>query len=59
MFRVLYGALGGDLAEHETYLEALDASCVNDCKSLADALLAPGAVRVRRLRTNVSELSSA
>ena len=43
MFRVLCGELCGDLcdlAEHETCLEMTDALCVNDCKSLADALLA-------------------
>ena len=43
MFRVLYGELCGDLcniAEYETYLQKTDALCVNDCKSLADALLA-------------------
>ena len=45
MFRVLYGELCGDLcdlAEYETYLQMTDALCVNDCKSLADALLAAG-----------------
>ena len=43
MFRVLYGELFGDLcdlAEYETYLQIADAPYVNDCKSLADALLA-------------------
>ena len=43
IFRVLYGELCGDLcalAEYETYLQMTDALCVNDCKSLADALLA-------------------
>ena len=43
MFWVLYGELCGDLcdlAEYETYLHLTDALCVNDCKSLADALLA-------------------
>ena len=43
MFRVLYGELCGDLcdlAEYETFLQMTDALCVNDCKSLADALLA-------------------
>ena len=29
-----------DLAEYETYLQMTDALCVNDCKSLADAILA-------------------
>ena len=46
MFRVLYGELCGDLcdlAEYESYLQATEALCVNDCKSLADALLAAGA----------------
>ena len=45
MFRVLYGQLCGDvcdLAEYETYLQKTNALCVNDCKSLADALLAAG-----------------
>ena len=45
MFPVLYGELCGDLcdlAEYETYLQMTDALCVNDCKSLADALLAAG-----------------
>ena len=45
MFRVLYGQLCGDscdLAEYETYHQMTDALCVNDCKSLADALLAAG-----------------
>ena len=45
MFRVLYGELCGDLcdlAEYETYLQKTEALCVNDCKSLADALLAAG-----------------
>ena len=45
MFRVLYGELCGDLcdlAEYETYLQMTDALCLNDCKSLADALLAAG-----------------
>ena len=45
MFRVLYGELCGDLcdlAEYETYLQMTDALCVNDCKSLADAILAAG-----------------
>ena len=45
MFRVLYGELCGalcDLAENETYLQVTEALCVNDCKSLADALLAAG-----------------
>ena len=31
-----------DLAEYETYLQVTEALCVNDCKSLADALLAAG-----------------
>ena len=45
MFRELYGELCGDLcdlAEYETILQMTDALCVNDCKSLADALLAAG-----------------
>ena len=46
MFRVLYGELCGgtcaDLAEYETYLQMTEALSVNDCKSLADALLAAG-----------------
>ena len=44
-FRVLNGGLCGDLCDlvdHETYLQMTDALCVNDCKSLADALLAAG-----------------
>ena len=63
MFRLLYGELCGDLcdlAEYETYLQVTEALCVNDCKSLADALLAAGsAAQARHLRTNASELSSA
>ena len=46
MFRGLYGELCGDLsdlAEYENCLQATEALCVNDCKSLADALLAAGA----------------
>ena len=42
---MLYGELCGDLcdlAEYETYLQVTEALCVNDCKSLADALLAAG-----------------
>ena len=42
---VLYGELCGDLcdlAEYETSLQVTEALCVNDCKSLADALLAAG-----------------
>ena len=45
MFQVLYGELCGelcDLAEYEDYLQATEPLCVNDCKSLADALLAAG-----------------
>ena len=44
-FRMLYGDLCGDLcdlAEYETHLQVTEALCVNDCKSLADALLAAG-----------------
>ena len=41
--RVLYGELCAiDLAQYETYLQVTEALCVNDCKSLADALLAAG-----------------
>ena len=43
MFRVLYGELCGglcDLVKYETFLQMTDALCVNDCTSLADALLA-------------------
>ena len=43
LFRVLYGELCGDLcdlADCETYLQMT--LCVNDCKSLADALFAAG-----------------
>ena len=43
MFRVQYGELCEDLCDlagYETYLQVTDALCVNDCKSLADALLA-------------------
>ena len=39
MFRVMYSEQCGDLcdlAENETYLQAIEALCVNDCKSLAD-----------------------
>ena len=46
VFRVLYGGLCGDLcdlAEYDNYLQATEASCVNDCRSLADALLAASA----------------
>ena len=45
MFRVLHGELCRDLcdlAEYENYHQATEALCVNDCKSLADALLAAG-----------------
>ena len=45
MFRVLYGEFCGglcDLAEYETYLQMTGALCVNECKSLADVLLAAG-----------------
>ena len=45
MFRVLYDELCGDLcdlAEYETHLQMTDALCVNDCKSLADAIIAAG-----------------
>ena len=45
MFRVLYGELCGDLcdlAEYENYLQVTEALCVNDCKSLANALLPAG-----------------
>ena len=45
MFRALCGELCGDLrelAEYEYYLPATEAVCVNDCKRLADALLAAG-----------------
>ena len=61
MFRVLYGELCGDLcdlAEYENYLQATEAWSVNDCKSLADALLAPAAA-ASKTKTDVSELSSA
>ena len=46
MFRVLHGELCRDLcdlAECENYLQATEALCLNDCKSLADALLSAGA----------------
>ena len=46
MFRVWPGELCGDLcdlAECENYLQATEALCVNDCKRLANALLAAGA----------------
>ena len=55
MFRVLYGELCGDLcdlAEHETYLQATEALCVNDCKSLADALLATGSAASKTSEDN-------
>ena len=42
---MMYGELCGnlcDLAEYDTYLQVTEALCVNDCKSLADALLAAG-----------------
>ena len=45
MFRVLCGELCRDLcdlAEYENFLQATEAWCVNDCKSLADALLSNG-----------------
>ena len=62
MFRVLYGELCGDLcdlAEYENYPQATEALCVNDCKSLADALLAAGAAASRTSEgQNVSEMSS-
>ena len=47
MFRVLYSELCGDLCDHAEYensLQATEALCANDCKSLADALLAAVAV---------------
>ena len=47
MFRVIYGDLC-DLAEYENYLRATEDLCVNDCKSLADALLAAGSVASRK-----------
>ena len=46
MFRVRPGEQCGDLcdlAESENYLQATEALCVNDCKRLANALLAEGA----------------
>ena len=49
-FRVLYGELCGDLcdlAEYKTYIQMTDALCVNDCKSLADALLAAGSAAIK------------
>ena len=50
MFRLLYGELCGDLcdlAEYETYLQVTEALFVNDCKSLADALVAAGSAASR------------
>ena len=47
IFRVLYSELCGDLCDHAEYensLQATEALCANDCKSLADALLAAVAV---------------
>ena len=62
MFRVLYGELCGDLcdlAEYETHLQVTEALCLNDCKSVADALLAAGSAAEKtsedkRLRIEVS-----
>ena len=63
MFRALHGKLGGDLcdlAEYETYLQKKEALCVNDRKSLADALLAAGSAASKTSEDkNASELSSA
>ena len=45
MFRVLYGEMREDrcdLPEYEKYLQATEALCVHDCKSLTDALLFAG-----------------
>ena len=44
-FRVLYAELFGDLCDlvgYETYLQVTETLCVNDYKSLADALFAAG-----------------
>ena len=48
-----------DLVEYETFLQATEALCVNDCKSLADALLAAGSAASKtsedkRLRIELS-----
>ena len=62
MFRVLYAELRGDwcdLAEYENNLQATEALCVNDCKSLADALLAAWAAASETSEDkHISELSS-
>ena len=55
MFRVLYGELCGDLydlAEYEACLQASEALCVNDCKSLAYALLAAGSATSKTSEDN-------
>ena len=60
MFRVLYGELCGDLcdlAEYETYLQVTEALYVNDCKSLADALLAAGSATSKTPRTPMRSIS--
>ena len=47
MCPVLFGELCGDLcelAEYKSHLQATAALCVNDCKGLADALLAAASV---------------
>ena len=64
MFRVRPGELCGDLcdlAESENYLQATEALCVNDCKRLANALLAAGAAasktsEVKRLGIELSKI---
>ena len=45
LVRVLWGELTGDLvdlAEYSDYLRAMDAIAINDCKSLADAIISAG-----------------
>ena len=42
----MWGDLFGDLTkldQYESYLRAMDATCVNGCKSLAEALLSADA----------------
>ena len=61
MFRVLYGELCGDLcdlAEYETYLQMTEALCVNDCKSLADALLAGLGIELSMIKQRLSRNES-
>ena len=67
MFRVLYGMLCGDLcglAVSENFIQATEALCEHDCKSLTDALLVAGGAATKtsedkRLRIELSMISDA